>query len=103
MHRALGSLEKRFWLLDQSPATHSVLAAEIEGPTAAEDWRLAFDIVQEQHPFCTAFTKPYSWSHSAFVQDASAQIPLRIVSDRDPANWTKVVESELATPFSTFP
>jgi hypothetical protein len=31
MLRALGSLEKRFWLLDQSSATHIVLAAEIDG------------------------------------------------------------------------
>jgi Condensation domain len=102
MLRSLGSLEKRFWLLDQSTATHSVLAAEIEGRTAAEDWRLAFDIVQDRHPFCTSFAKPRGGPKSAFVQNASASIPLRIFSDRDPADWTKVVESELATPFNTF-
>jgi hypothetical protein len=102
MPRSLGSLEKRFWLLDQSTATHSVLAAEIEGRTAAEDWRLAFDIVQDRHPFCTSFTKPSDRSDSAFAQNANASIPLRIFSNREPADWTKVVEGELATPFSAY-
>jgi hypothetical protein len=101
MLRALGSLEKRFWLLDQSTATHSVLAAEIEGRTAAEDWRQAFDIVQDQHPFCTAFTKPCEGSRFASVRNASTSIPLRILAHRDPSDWTKVVEGELATPFDT--
>jgi hypothetical protein len=101
MLRDLGSLEKRFWLLDQNNASHIVLAAEIEGRTGVEDWRGALDLVQSRHPFCCAFIRANGGTGPAFFRNADASIPLRIIHDRNPAHWTKVVESELATPFDT--
>jgi len=49
--RPLGSFEHLFWLLDQASPRHFSLAAQIEGTTTVDDWRVAMDHLQRRHPF----------------------------------------------------
>jgi hypothetical protein len=46
----LGAGEELMWLLDLSSRVHFALAAEVEGRTTVEEWRVALDALQRRHP-----------------------------------------------------
>src|SRR5580700_3802800 len=48
--RALGAMERLFWLMDQDHPAHLTVTAEVKGFTKVQSWRDALDAVQRRHP-----------------------------------------------------
>ena len=98
--RPLGSFEEFFWLIDQNRPVHFALAAQVQGPTTAGQWRGALDLVQRRHPFLSVFIGTNGSSHPHFVQETTAAIPLRVVQKNNAVQrWESEMERELSIPF----
>ena len=48
--RPLGTLEEYVWLVERKTPRTIVVAAELEGPTTIDGWRMALNAVQAHHP-----------------------------------------------------
>ena len=97
--RQLGWTERLFWLLDRNSPRHFVLAAQVDGHTAVEEWRQALDAVQGRHPLLTAGIMVGEDSVPYFVRAPGASIPLRVVQGGSAGqDWEKEFARELATP-----
>ncbi|ACK52779.1 condensation domain protein [Methylocella silvestris BL2] len=96
--RPLGSIEHMFWLKDQHMPYHFAVCAEIEGPTTVDEWRAAFDMVQQRHPNFSVKIELDKDGRPCFRRVAGARIPLRIVASSD-MRWEREMEWELATRF----
>jgi hypothetical protein len=48
--RALGAMERLFWLMDQNHPAHLTVTAEVKGITKVQSWSDALDAVQTDHP-----------------------------------------------------
>jgi hypothetical protein len=98
--RALGPLERLFWLLDQASSAHFSLVAEVEGTSAVADWRAAIDHVQRRHPFLSVCIDTDEGSDPYFRHIPDKRIPIRVVyADASQPQWLAELERELGTPF----
>jgi Phthiocerol/phthiodiolone dimycocerosyl transferase C-terminus/Condensation domain len=98
--RPLGSFEHFFWLLDQNRPVHFALAAQVQGTTEVEQWRLAFERVQRRHPLLSARIVANGSCRPHFLQETGTPIPLRIRRENDSTrDWTLEMELELSIPF----
>ena len=98
--RRLGSSEHLLWLLDQASPRHFSIAAQIEGPTTVEDWRVALDHVQRRHPFFSVCIEKDRDSNPQFRQVPDKPIPLRVVSvGESQPDWLTELQREVVTPF----
>jgi hypothetical protein len=55
--RALGAMERLFWLMDQKHPAHLAVTAEVKGFTKVQSWRNALDAVQRRHPVLSTSIK----------------------------------------------
>ena len=98
--RALGSFEHLLWLLDQASPRHFSLAAQIEGPTTVEDWRVALGHVQRRHPLFSVCIEKDRDSNPQFRQVPDKPIPLRVVQvGASQPDWLTELQREVVTPF----
>lgn len=97
--RPLGAFEQLFWLRAQLSTVHFVLAAEVEGATAPEEWRTALDAVQKRHPLLSVGIVQKGDTSPWFEHRPGNPIPLRLVSGEGLFNWEEELERELSVPF----
>ena len=97
--RYLGATEQFFWLSDQLEPKHFSLVAEIEGPTTAEGWRTAFDLLQTRHPLLQVRIVQDGDETPRFEYVPEARISLDIVSDTGESRWEEHVVAEFKRPF----
>ena len=97
--RPLGSFEHLLWLLDQASPRHFSLAAQIEGPTTVEDWRVALDHVQRRHPFFSVCIEKDRNFNPQFRQVPDKPIPIRVVPvGASQSNWLTELQRERNSP-----
>jgi hypothetical protein len=98
--RALGAMERLFWLMDQNHPVHLTVTAEVKGFTKVQSWRDALDAVQGRHPVLSTSIKRNEEGQSALYQADAAPIPLRVVDGSFPGRWELELEREMALPFT---
>src|SRR5258708_23122669 len=99
--RALGAMERLFWLMDQKHPTHLTVTAEVKGITKVQNWRDALDAVQRRHPILSASINRNEEGQPALYQADAAPIPLRVVDGSIQGPWELELEleREMAAPF----
>src|SRR5271163_4966176 len=97
--RALGAMERLFWLMDQNHPAHLTVTAEVKGSTTVQDWRDALDAVQGRHAILSTSINRNENGQPALYQVDAAPIPLRIVDARVQECWELEVDREMAIPF----
>src|SRR6202453_3494408 len=98
--RALGAMERLFWLMDQNHPAHLTVTAEVKGFTTVQNWRDALDAVQRRHPVLSASIKKNEEGQPALYQVDAAPIPLRVVDGSVQGRWELEVDREMAVPFT---
>lgn len=98
--RPLGTNEKIFWVLDQKTPSHFAVAAELEGNTSKEAWRLAIDEAQKRHPNLSVKITGHHYSNLTFEHVNNRPIPLKVLYSMEDYDWDNVIEEELALPFN---
>src|ERR1700733_1993743 len=98
--RALGAMERLFWLMDQNHPVHLTVTAEVKGFTKVQSWRDALDAVQGRHPVLSTSIKRNEEGQSALYQADAAPIPLRVVDGSFPGRWELELDREMALPFT---
>jgi Condensation domain len=96
--RPLGAGEELMWLLDLSSRVHFVLAAEVEGRTTVEEWRVALDALQRRHPLLYVCIDSNHSPIPHFRQVEGERIPQRVVETVE-MRWERELERELRTQF----
>jgi hypothetical protein len=96
--RPLGALEKLFWLADQNRPIHFAIAAEIEGPTRADQWQDALDRVCRQSALIWSRIVLDKHGAPVFAPVRYGSIPLLVVENAL-SKWTDHVASQLDQPF----
>src|SRR5258707_2202 len=99
--RALGAMERLFWLMDQKHPAHFTVTAEVKGFTRVQNWRDALDAVQRRHPILSASINRNEEGQPALYQADAAPIPLRVVDGSIQGPWELELEleREMAVPF----
>jgi NRPS condensation-like uncharacterized protein len=98
--RALGAMERLFWLMDQKHPAHLMVTAEVQGFTKVQSWRDALDAVQRRHPVLSTSIKRNEEGQPALYQADAAPIPLRVVDGSFQGRWELELEREMALPFT---
>jgi NRPS condensation-like uncharacterized protein len=98
--RALGAMERLFWLMDQNHPAHLTVTAEVKGFTKLQNWRDALNAAQRRHPVLSTSIHRNEEGQPALYQVDAAPIPLRIVDGRVQGCWELEVEREMAVPFT---
>jgi hypothetical protein len=99
--RALGALERTFWLVDQK--VHFALCAVITGVDRTTDWQGALDQVQARHFMLRARIEEIPGSAPCFsFAEPATPIPLRIVEAASTEFWSVEVGVELTQCFDRF-
>ena len=97
--RPLGSVERYFWLSDQTNPKHFCMALQVSGETTPSRWRNAIDALQSRHPLLRTKIAPDENGVPAFFE-CEDKIPLRVVQQEPPHHWENVISEELMEPFS---
>jgi len=97
--RLLGSLEKRFWLLDRAAATHIVMAAEIEGAGPEHAWQDALLAAQARHPLLRVCITVNDDGEPEFTPYGDRTIPFHVLNLSSDHDLSDFMASELSTPF----
>ncbi len=100
-NRPLGVFEHIFWLRGQINAVHFLVAGEVEGATAPEEWRTALDAIQKRHPLLSVRIVQKDDTSVWFEHRAESPIPLRLVTGDGLFRWEEELEKELSVPFDT--
>jgi hypothetical protein len=98
--RALGAMERLFWLMDQKHPAHLTVTAEVKGFTKVQSWRDALDAVQRRHPVLSMSIKRNEEVQPALYQVEAAPIPLRVVDGSVQGRWELELDREMAVPFA---
>jgi NRPS condensation-like uncharacterized protein len=98
--RALGAMERLFWLMDQNHPAHLTVTAEVKGFTNVQSWRDALDEVQRRHPVLSTSITRNEADQPALYQVDAAPIPLRVVDGSVQGHWELEVDREMALPFT---
>jgi hypothetical protein len=98
--RALGAMERLFWLMDQKHPAHLTVTAEVQGFTTVQNWRDALDEVQRRHPILSTSIKRNEEGQPALYQVDASPIPLRVVDGSVQGRWELELDREMALPFT---
>ena len=98
--RALGAMERLFWLMDQNHPAHLTVTAEVKGFTTVQNWRYALDAVQRRHPVLSTSIHRNEEGQPALYQVGAAPIPLRVVNGCVQGCWELELDREMAAPFT---
>jgi hypothetical protein len=98
--RALGAMERLFWLMDQKHPAHLTVTAEVKGITKVESWRDALDAVQRRHPVLSASIHGNEDGQPALYQVDASPIPLRVVDGSVQGRWELELDREMAVSFA---
>jgi NRPS condensation-like uncharacterized protein len=98
--RALGAMERLFWLMDQNHPAHLTVTAEVKGITNVLDWRDALDEVQKRHPVLSTSINRNKEGQPALYQGDAVPIPLRVVAGGVQGLWELELDREMALPFT---
>jgi hypothetical protein len=98
--RALGAMERLFWLMDQKHSAHLTVTAEVNGSTKVQGWRDALDVVQRRHPILSTSIKRNREGQPALYQVDAVPIPLRVVDGSVQGCWELELDREMAVPFT---
>lgn len=98
--RALGAMERLFWLMDQKHPVHFTVTAEVKGITKVQSWRDALDAVQRRHPILSASIHRNEDGQPALYQVDASPIPLRVVDGSVQGRWELELDREMAVPFA---
>ena len=96
--RALGAMERLFWLMHQNHPAHFTVTAEVKGITKVQSWRDALDAVQRRHPVLSTSINRNEAGQPALYQVEGAPIPLRVVDGRVQGRWELELDHEMAVP-----
>jgi hypothetical protein len=97
--RALGAMERLFWLMDQKHPAHLTVTAEVNGITKVQSWRDALDEVQRRHPVLSTSINRNEEGQPALYPVDGAPIPLRVVDGSVQGRWELELDREMAVPF----
>jgi len=98
--RALGAMERLFWLMDQNHPAHLTVTAEVKGFAKVQSWRDALDAVQKRHPVLSTSIHRNEEGQPTVHQVDAAPIPLRVVDGSVQGRWELEVDREMAVPFT---
>lgn len=98
--RALGAMERLFWLMDQNHPAHLTVTAEVKGTTKVQNWRDALDAVQRRHPVLSTSIHRNEEGQPALFRVDAAPIPLRVVDGNVQGRWELELDREMAVPFT---
>ena len=98
--RALGAMERLFWLIDQNHPAHLTVTAEVNGFTTVQNWRDALDGVQRCHPILSALINRNEEGQPALYRVDAVPIPLRVVDGSVQGSWELELNHEMAAPFN---
>jgi hypothetical protein len=98
--RALGAMERLFWLIDQNHPAHLTVTAEVKGFTNVQSWRDALDEVQRCHPILSTSINRNEEGQPALYRVDAVPIPLRVVDGSVHGRWELELEHEMAAPFT---
>jgi NRPS condensation-like uncharacterized protein len=98
--RALGAMERLFWLMDQKHPAHLTVSAEVRGFTKVQSWRDALDAVQKRHPVLSTSINRNEEGQPALYRVDAAPIPLRVVDGSVQERWELELDREMAVPFT---
>jgi hypothetical protein len=98
--RALGAMERLFWLMDQNHPAHLTVTAEVKGFTNVQSWRDALHEVQKRHPVLSTSINKNEEGQPALYQVDAAPIPLRVVDGSVQGRWELELDREMAVPFT---
>jgi NRPS condensation-like uncharacterized protein len=98
--RALGAMERLFWLMDQNHPAHLTVTAEVQGFTKVQSWRDALDAVQRRHPVLSTSINRNDEGQPTLYQVDAAPIPLRVVDGSVQGRWELELDREMAVPFT---
>jgi hypothetical protein len=98
--RALGAMERLFWLMDQNHPAHLTVTAEVKGITTVQNWRDALDAVQRCHPILSTSINRNEEGQPTLYQVDAAPIPLRVVDGSVQRRWELELDREMAVPFT---
>ncbi|HTF63741.1 MAG TPA: condensation domain-containing protein [Edaphobacter sp.] len=98
--RAMGAMERLFWLMDQKHPAHLTVTAEVKGSTKVESWRDALDAVQRRHPVLSASIHGNEDGQPALYQVDASPIPLRVVDGSVQGRWELELDREMAVSFA---
>src|SRR5258708_39365357 len=97
--RALGPMERLFWLMDQKHPAHLTVTAEVNGITKVQSWRDALDEVQRRHPVLSTSINRNEEGQPALYPVDGAPIPLRVVDGSIQGRWELELDREMAVQF----
>jgi hypothetical protein len=98
--RALGAMERLFWLMDQKHPAHLTVTAEVKGFTEVRSWRDALDAVQRRHPVLSTSIDRNEEGQPVLCHVDAAPIPLRVVDGNVQGRWELELDREMAVPFT---
>jgi hypothetical protein len=98
--RALGAMERLFWLMDQNHPAHLTVTAEVKGTTRVQNWRDALDAVQRRHPVLSTSINRNEEGQPALYEVDAAPIPLRVIDGSVQGRWELELDREVAVPFT---
>jgi NRPS condensation-like uncharacterized protein len=98
--RALGAMERLFWLMDQNHPAHLTVTAEVKGITNVQSWRDALDAVQRRHPVLSTSINRNEEGQPALYHADAAPIPFRVVDGGVQGRWELELDREMAIPFT---
>ena len=98
--RALGAMERLFWLMDQKHPAHLTVTAEVNGITKVQSWRDALDEVQRRHPVLSTSINRNEEGQPALYPVDGAPIPLRVVDGSVQGRWELELDREMAVPLT---
>jgi hypothetical protein len=96
--RALGAIEKFFYLLNQSHPNHFVMAGEVSGRTRVDQWQDALDLVAHHSALVWSRIERNSNNAPVFVPVPHGSVPLQ-VKPYGSSNWTDEAAAQVVQPF----
>jgi NRPS condensation-like uncharacterized protein len=96
--RALGAMEKFFYLLSQSHPNHFVMAGEVSGETRVDQWQDALDLVAHHSPLVWSRIERNRDGVPMFAPVAHGAVPLQ-VKPYGSSHWTDEAAAQVAQPF----
>lgn len=94
-HRALGALERFFWLLDHHHQLHFSMAAELHGTAPVEQWIKALKTIKNLHPLLNVCINLNKYNAPVFTSlTHDAPIPFKVVQHTENNSWEAELQQE---------
>jgi hypothetical protein len=97
--RSLDSFEEHFWLMEKVTARAHALIVRITGSASEEQWRAAFDRVQQVHPSLNVSIGKRPGERPFFYRVAERKLPLEFLDLTDSTSLESFAETELLRSF----